>query len=151
MPSLIAALLLVGLAGAVRLPTTETRAGIIAGYRMVLSANDRDGDGRVSRAEWTAMVSGVLPEQPLPDPHLADYTETRASLLAQFDEQDLNHDGYLTLRELVREPLAFFACADRNRDGRLSEREIWRAMSRCPSHETRIDLGSPPPSGATAH
>jgi hypothetical protein len=108
-----------------------------------MSANDLDGDGRLSRFEWAAMISHTWPEQP-PEPNLSNYRQTRQAVLAMFDEQDGDRDGYLSLGELVREPLAQFACMDRNRDGRISHREIWRAMSRCPSHVTRIGFISAP-------
>jgi hypothetical protein len=140
-------LLAAALVGPDRLPPTESRAGILAGYRLVLATNDLDGDGRLSRAEWSAMVSIAFPEQPLESPPPDNYAQVRDSVLAFYADQDRNHDGYLDLGELVRAPLAQFACADRNRDGRVSEREQWRAMSDCPA--IRIGLVSEPPGHST--
>src|SRR6476660_9581784 len=110
---LVGSLLFAASAGGNRLPTADTRAGIIAGYRLVLTANDHDGDHRLSRAEWTAMVSVVLPERPRETPPPDNYARVRDSMLAFYAEQDRNHDGYLDLQELVRGPLAYLACADR--------------------------------------
>jgi len=133
MSPILAGWLLLASIGPERMPTADTRAGIIAGYRLVLTANDHDGDGRLSRAEWTAMVSVAFPERPRETPAPENYAQLRASMLAFYAGQDRNGDGYLDLRELVREPLAHFACADRNRDGRATRREQWRAMSHSPA------------------
>lgn len=47
--------------------------------------------------------------------------------------QDLDHDGYLTLDELLKEPLVSFSCMDSNGDGRLSKTEIETGLTRCSS------------------
>jgi hypothetical protein len=147
---LVGSLLLAALTGGDRLPTADTRAGIVAGYRLVLAANDHDGDGRLNRPEWTAMVSTTFPEQPRETPPPDKHPQVRDSVLAFYAEQDRNHDGYLDLRELIREPLAQFACADSNRDGRISERERWRAMIHCASHAVRFGFISEPTAGPPA-
>jgi len=134
MPFLIVGVFLfAAVAGGDPLPSGETRAGLIAGYRLVLSANDRDGDHRLSREEWTQMVSVGFPEQPRETPPPGNYAQARNSILAFYADQDRNQDGYLDLAELLRVPLAHFACADTNRDGRMSRREQGRAMLRCPA------------------
>jgi hypothetical protein len=79
---LVGSLLFAVLAGGDRLPTADTRAGIVAGYRLVLTANDHDGDRRLSRAEWTAMVSIAFPEQPRETPPPENHAQVRESMLA---------------------------------------------------------------------
>ena len=149
MSLVLAGSLLAAAAGADRLPTADTRAGIVAGYRLVLSTNDLDGDGRLSRSEWEAMVSRTWPASPREVPPPDNYDQARSAVLAMYADYDRDHDDYLTLSELVREPLAQFACMDRNRDGRISRREVWRAMSRCASQPMRIGFISEPPAAAT--
>ena len=146
MPSILTAWLLLALAGPHRLPTADTRAGIVAVYRLVLSTNDLDGDGRLSRAEVAAMVTREF--SAVESGSAADMEQARRGMLSIYEDLDRDHDGYLTYAELMREPLAFFACADRNRDGRLTNSEIARAMSVCPSHEIRMDFDSPSASAA---
>jgi Ca2+-binding EF-hand superfamily protein len=83
-----------------------------------LQRMDRDGDGRVSRAEYIAYMdrgfdrldtdgNGVLEGDELPPGARrvtrADY---EASLAAAFARQDTNHDGFLDARELATPPRA---------------------------------------------
>ena len=51
----------------------------------------------------------------------------------QFDKADANADGFVTLSELLKAPLASFDCADSNHDGILSKAEEAAAMDSCPS------------------
>ena len=59
--------------------------------------------------------------------------EARSWFIEDYAAQDLNHDGFLSLDELLREPLANFGCMDRNRDGELTQGEIDAGLTRCGS------------------
>lgn len=82
-----------------------------------LSKMDRDGDGRVSLAEYQDWMSyafdamdrnrdGVLAtaEQPGARGKPLSRSEHRARLAERFRKQDLNHDGFLSARELAAPP-----------------------------------------------
>jgi Ca2+-binding EF-hand superfamily protein len=82
-----------------------------------LSRMDRDGDGRVSLAEYQDWLSyafdamdrdhdGVLATSELPGGRGAPITRAqhRARLAAAFDRQDRNHDHFLDARELAAPP-----------------------------------------------
>ena len=82
-----------------------------------LSKMDRDGDGRVSPAEYQDWMSyafdamdrdhdGVLTavEQPGGRGKPMTRTEHRARLAERFKRQDANRDGYLNARELAAPP-----------------------------------------------
>jgi hypothetical protein len=56
----------------------------------------------------------------------------RREMLGFYASQDTNADGYLTLGELLQQPLANFDCADANQDSKLSEVEVRRSFDRCP-------------------
>jgi Ca2+-binding EF-hand superfamily protein len=82
-----------------------------------LARMDRDGDGRVSLAEYQDWLSyafdamdrdhdGVLATAELPGGRGAAITRAqhRARLAAAFARQDRNHDGFLDARELAAPP-----------------------------------------------
>jgi len=82
-----------------------------------LARMDRDGDGRVSLAEYQDWLSyafdamdrdhdGVLATSELPGGRGAPITRAqhRARLAAAFARQDRNHDGVLDARELAAPP-----------------------------------------------
>lgn len=56
----------------------------------------------------------------------------RREMLGFYASQDTNADGYLTLGELLKQPLANFDCADADQDGSLSKAEVRRSFDRCP-------------------
>ena len=127
-------------------PPENTREQVIAFYGAVLKAWDRDGDGKLSRAEVTAMVDEFIRRA---REHTAEYNITpdletrRQELLGFYASQDTNHDNYLTLGELLKKPLADFDCADQNHDGRVSREEVFNTMGKCPS--TNLDDYAPKP------
>jgi len=78
---------------------------------------DRNGDGRVSEAEYVAWMSrgfrrldrngdGVLEASELPGGRGKPITlkSFQANLRRQFHRLDRNHDGYLSARELTAPP-----------------------------------------------
>ena len=82
-----------------------------------LAQFDRNGDGRVSEAEYVAHMSrgfaqmdtngdGILERSELPGGHGRPTTLAafQADLRRQFHKLDRNHDGQLTLRELLQPP-----------------------------------------------
>jgi hypothetical protein len=92
--------------------------------------SDKDGDGRVSRAEATAAATERSNEW--------------------FDKLDLNKDGYITQEELrqardtrrtqMREMFdEHFAAADTNKDGTLSLDEVQANMPRMADRFSQID------------
>ncbi|HEX3679486.1 MAG TPA: hypothetical protein VHU90_07180 [Galbitalea sp.] len=95
---------------------------------------DKDGDGRLSRSEVATMVDAAFVFSPhLPDGRLRpDAEKQRQEMLGFYASQDTNPDGYLTLNELLKLPLASFDCADENHDGKLSEEEEKSSFYRCP-------------------
>jgi Ca2+-binding EF-hand superfamily protein len=82
-----------------------------------LAQFDRNGDGHVSEAEYVAYMSrgfaqmdangdGVLERSELPGGRGKPTTLAafQANLRRQFHKLDRNHDGQLTLRELLQPP-----------------------------------------------
>jgi len=139
-------------AGLQRAPDPVPRSWIRDGYQAVLAAHDRDGDGTLSRAEWTAMVGVSFPAQPRPGEEVSNYGEVRTDLIALYDQFDTDRDGKLTLDELIRLPLATFDCMDSDRDLLLSQAEVQSGMDRCPSLSmNRIgSISAPPGRGSPA-
>lgn len=90
-----------------------TRAELITGFEHVLKSHDQNGAERLSRAEVGAMVG------------------PGDALLRDYAALDVNHDGYLTLAEILRKPLATFTCIDSNGSGSLSASEILERKDRC--------------------
>jgi hypothetical protein len=113
--------------------SVQTRDGIIQAYRQMVAEQDRDHDGRVSRAEWQAVVDRMFPPTPRPGEEASNYSEVRASSAGLLDYWDANGDSFFTFDEIVRPALESFACADRDRDGRVTEAEGWYSMENCPS------------------
>ena len=112
-------------------PDTSTRTGLVASYTAMLKRVDSDGDGRVSRMEWAAMVdaSPMLQSTSLSE---AQRNGLRTALMAGFDQNDSDKDGELTLDELVAGPLVRFACLDANHDGKVTQAEADAGMDKCP-------------------
>ncbi len=109
----------------------ERRTDLVSHYRQALEAADRDHDGRLSRIEWAAMVDMSFPEQPRPGEATDNYAEVRAQIADFHRRWDSDGDGWLTLDELVREPLASFDCMDTDGNQRLTDEEIQASMGRC--------------------
>lgn len=112
-------------------PDTSTRAGLVASYTAMLKRIDSDGDGKVSRTEWAAMVDA----SPMLQSGSLSQTQRyglRAGLMAEFDRDDSDKDGLLTLDEMLAKPLFRFACLDSNHDGTVSQTETAANMDRCP-------------------
>jgi len=114
----------------------NTREHLISGYAAVLKSWDKDGDRKLSYAEVGAMVGQSFEriKRQVSDGKSCPYIQTqRRELMAFYQSQDANHDGYLTLDELLKLPLENFDCMDENHDSKLSHDEIVSGMDRCPS------------------
>lgn len=111
----------------------SVRANIVDGYRQLLAAYDHDGDGRLSRVEWQAMVDIAFPPLPGTSESTRNDNEPRASSLGLHQFWDADKDGFLTLEELTRPAFASFDCMDGDHDGRLTQTETFSGMERCPS------------------
>ena len=111
-------------------PDTSTRVGLIASYERLMKRIDTDGDGKASRAEWSVMVDASPMLQSLSISQ-AQRDGLRAALMAGFDQNDSDHDGFLTIDELLAKPLFRFACLDSNHDGKISPAEMAANMDRC--------------------
>ena len=111
------------------MPDGRTRVGLSSLYEEVMKGHDRNGDEKLSLVEIEAMVSSSLPRETDPERR----QELQDWLLRDYSAQDTDGDGYLSLEELLKEPLATFECSDTNNDGTLSDAEIEAAQSRCAS------------------
>lgn len=101
-------------------PSCSTRAGCDAAMTAVIRASDSDRDGRLSRAEWTAMGERALAPLPAIPGEIA---RLRGDIAADFRAEDADNDGYLTHDEMLKVRLAAFACIDADGDGTLSNEE----------------------------
>ncbi|AKM09629.1 hypothetical protein [Croceicoccus naphthovorans] len=124
---------------AAKVPAENTREAAISGYIKTVEYWDQDGDNKLSRSEMANMVDEAF-QRPLNDTStvetVVDLQTQRQAILGFYTSQDTNHDGYLTLEELLAGPLATFDCMDVDGDRRLSVDETSAGMDRCPS----IDL-----------
>jgi Ca2+-binding EF-hand superfamily protein len=120
-------LLLLALAAQEPPPSCSTRASCDAAMTTVIRASDSDRDGRLSRAEWTAMGEKALTRLPVVP---AEIERLRRDIAADFRAEDINGDGYLTHGEMLEVRLAAFPCLDSDGDGTISDEERERA-SRC--------------------
>src|SRR5690242_10635415 len=84
----------------------SVRANILDGYRQLLAAHDRDGDGRLSRAEWQAMVDIAFPPLSERSGSSENDNQPRASSIGLHRFWDADKDGFLTLEELTRPAFA---------------------------------------------
>ena len=112
----------------------DTREKVISGFTGVLKSWDKDGDGRLSRSEVEAMVNESFRRMAQSVPAGEVHPELEAQRQEAIDHymaQDTNKDGYLSLSELVKEPLANFSCIDADHDGKLSKSEERSAIDRC--------------------
>ena len=108
----------------------QTRDALVASYSAMFKKTDTDGDGKISRMEWAAMVdaSPMLQSAGLSE---AQRDGLRAALMAGFDQNDSDKDGNLTLDELMAKPLVRFACLDANHDGKVTQAEMDAGLERC--------------------
>ena len=108
----------------------QTRDALVASYTAMFKHIDTDGDGKASRAEWAAMVDASPMLQSL-SLSQAQRDGLRAALMAGFDQNDSDKDGFLTLDELMAKPLVRFACLDTNHDGKVTQAEMDANMDKC--------------------
>jgi len=107
---------------------------MISGASAVFKYWDKDGDGKLSRVELEAMVDYAIRRAAGDFSRgkiTPDLEKRRQELLRSYASQDTDHDGYLTLDELLKGPLASFDCMDANHDGTLSTDELPNGMDRC--------------------
>lgn len=117
-----------------------SRKELIAQYAAVTKSWDKDRDGKLSRSDLESLVDHFIGEQAsglLRSPKAAQLQLRRRQLIADFEQGDTDHDGYLTLSELLKGPLAMFDCMDRNHDGLLSDDEVRTGMKGCASLQDR--------------
>ncbi|MEO5774254.1 MAG: hypothetical protein ABIQ32_09075 [Sphingomicrobium sp.] len=117
-------------------PTDDSREHVVAGMTLILKSWDKDGDSKLSRAEVQGMVEESFRRIAKGAPGgkmTADLDKQQQELLGFYASQDTNHDGYLTLDELLTGPLANFECEDANHDSKVSREELFSGMERCPS------------------
>jgi len=127
------ALLLVAASGPAELPNGKTRAGVVAGMTLILKTYDLDSDGRLSQGEVKLMVDRSLAQAMKTGRNTKQLNEMRSWTIDYYAAQDLDHDGYLSLVELLKEPLAEFDCMDQDHDGALTQTEIEAGMDHCGS------------------
>jgi len=127
----------------------NTREHLVSNMRLVLKSWDKDGDGKLSRSEVQTMVDAsfrrIALSVPAGEAH-PELEKQRQETLGFYASQDTNHDGYLTLDELLAGPLATFDCLDVNHDGKVSKEEAFGGMGRCPS----VNLDKFAPNGPTS-
>jgi len=111
-------------------PPAQTRDALVKSYTALFKHIDTDGDGKVSRAEWAAMVDASPMLQSL-SLSQAQRDGLRAALMAGFEQNDSDKDGFLTLDELMAKPLVRFACLDANHDGKVTQAEAEAGMDKC--------------------
>lgn len=131
-PSLI--VLILGWSGAAKPLDDDTRENVIAQTRSVFGYWDHDHDGRLNQAEVEAMAAAGFPlfdTGPPPNVKSEELERIRQELFGYWRSQDTNRDGYLTLGEMLKVPLATFKCMDVNHDGKRSQEEIVGGMQRC--------------------
>jgi Ca2+-binding EF-hand superfamily protein len=127
-------------------PATNTREDMIAGMTAVLHSWDKDADGKLSRAEVAVMIDEFfrrVAKETSGARMTADLQKQRQEFLGFYASQDTDRDGYLTLDELLKGPLATFDCMDENRDGKVSQEEMFSGLERCPS--TNLEDYAPNP------
>ena len=117
-------------------PRASTLTWMLSGFEAIMTRNDADHDGRLSRAEWGAMVGRAFPAKPRArrDAH---YYQVRQRALREFDVENVNKDKYLTLAELLRAPMATFVCMDTNRDDTISKDEERAGETACAAPEAK--------------
>ena len=141
-----AACLALGAVGMAKPPADNTREHVVAGMAAVLRSWDKDGDNKLSRVEVAGMVDQFIrraAKYARGGKMTADLEKQRQEFLNLYESEDSDDDGYLTLDELLKEPLATFDCMDSNHDGKVSKEEVFSGMERCPS--VNLDDYAPKP------
>ena len=117
-------------------PTENTREHMVTGMGLLLKSWDKDGDSKLSNGEVQVMVDASFREM-AKDASVggmtAELEKQRKQMLGFYASQDTNRDGYLSLQELLRAPLANFNCMDSDHDDKVSQEEVFRGMRQCPS------------------
>ena len=108
-----------------------SRAAVVEGFTKVLRDWDKDGDGKLSFAEIEAMIDAAFPLKYFASE--ADARRLRGRALVDYRNQDLSKDGFLTLNELLREPITHFDCMDVDHDDVVQRDEIEAGIQRCDS------------------
>lgn len=128
---------------------SNTREHLVSNMKLVMKSWDKDGDGRLSRSEVQTMVDASFRRMAQSIPAGEAHPELeiqRQEMLRFYASQDTNHDGFLTLDELLKGPLANFDCMDVNHDGKVTKQEALGGFNRCPS----VNLDKFAPKGSTS-
>ena len=115
---------LLGSGGIAKPLSGDTRDNIVTGMTLILKSWDEDRDGKLSMAEVQGMVDAFfarVAKDVSGGKMTPDLERQRQEFLRFYANQDTNHDGYLSLYELLKQPLAAFDCMDANHDGKLSK------------------------------
>ena len=97
-------------------PLESNRDELVHNLSAQIARADRDGDGRLSRDEWQAVLKHDLPT--MSDADLRRIAER------DFGYYDRNRDGYIDAPELAGPSLAGFDCLDTDHNHRLSTAEL---------------------------
>ena len=107
------------------------RADLVEMFGTMIRAMDRDHDGRVSRAEWLARMTGTRDnDRAIPIRMAFDAPPEQV-----FRNLDSNTDGLLTAEELGHGMLATFDCLDADHDGSLQPAEEAAERPSCAAAE----------------
>jgi hypothetical protein len=114
-----------GMASAVlaeTMPELSGREAVIATFTDQFEKADTDADMQLTGSEWMDWLKRELSSSKEPG------LTSNAGLLLQahaaaFVRRDTNEDRFLTLTELLNEPLRAFDCMDEDRNGQVSEQE----------------------------
>jgi len=113
-----------------------TRAELVAWVKELFKTLDATKKGEVSQADLAKALDKILPKQP----GFGNFKPpSQAPVLAKAAFEKAGKDGKLTADSLVSFVEKTFASADRDKDGKLSERELAEAL--------RLLIPPPPPFG----
>ena len=110
-----------------------TIARLRADFTRIVAHLDENHDGEVSKREWYDAPELAVPGAVAPL-SASDKKEKRLLAIGDFKDEDTDHDGFVTVEELVRSRESIFHCLDANGDGSVTAAES--AAAKCiPTHK----------------